>query len=134
MEEYSIRIGDYDFNIGGYKYLCMNIKCKQIFYGRKNRKYCCGRCKNMVNNEKKNMLRKGMSRDMKQYEKNQKILEKLHINNPTTVNISTLFRDGFDGEAPKRDVKYLHFEGKWNAYGSYSIQTKENKALIIKNK
>lgn len=52
MEEKSnLILGQWDVEKNAHYLQCQNEACRKYFFGRKNKKYCSGRCKIKINNE-----------------------------------------------------------------------------------
>lgn len=52
MEENSnLKLGQWDVEENAHNLQCQNDACKKYFFGRKNKKYCSGKCKIKTNNE-----------------------------------------------------------------------------------
>jgi len=103
---------------------CKRSECRVLFFGRKNRKYCTTVCKNRVNNDVQAKRMRSVTKEVKEYEKNMRILEKHYnvLSDPTIVSKASLVREGFvfNGIASTfiRDASKYH----WFKYGDFAIQ------------
>ena len=134
-EEYILmyKIGDFIPEENAFYHICKREECDNNFVGRKNKEYCSSICKNRVNNDKQSERSLGVSKEMRQFKKNQLILERLHQKNPTKVQSKVLYQKGFDSEGARRKMKFKNFEGTWYGFGNYSIQNQDdNTTLILK--
>ena len=127
------KIGDFVPEENAFYHLCKREECDTRFVGRKNRGYCSSVCKNRVNNDKQSERELVVSKEMRQFKKNQLILERLHQENPTKVQTKVLFQRGFDSEGVSRMVKWKHFEGTWYVFGNYAIQNQDDDTTLILN-
>jgi|ETNmetMinimDraft_14_1059893.scaffolds.fasta_scaffold03323_3 hypothetical protein len=130
-------IGDFITEENGFLHACKRSKCKELFIGRKNRKYCGDICKNRVNNDKQSDRRNGTSEEIRQFERNQRILERLHNTNehPTEIANKSLYQLGFKDDGIATLEKFKNFEGEWHGYGNYALQyinQKHSRILKIK--
>ena len=134
-EEYILtyKIGDFVPEANAFYHICKREECDNSFVGRKNRAYCSSVCKSRVNNDKQSARHLGVSKEMRQFKKNQLILEQLHQENPTKVQNKGLYQRGFYSEGARRKVKFKDFGGTWYAFGNYAIQYQDdNTTLILK--
>lgn len=129
------KIGDFIPEENAFYHLCKREECDNNFVGRKNKAYCSSVCKNRVNNDKQSERSLGVSKEMRQFKKNQLILEHLYKSNPTKISSIELYKRGFDSEGARKIVKYKDYEGTWHRFGNYAIQNQENgTTLILKTK
>jgi len=134
-EEYILtyKIGDFVPEANAFYHICKREECDNSFVGRKNRAYCSSVCKSRVNNDKQSERHLGVSKEMRQFKKNQLILELLHQENPTKVQSKVLYQRGFDSEGARTRLKFRDIAGTWYVFGNYAIQYQDdNTTLILK--
>ena len=122
------KTGNFIKQENGFLNVCNRIKCRELFIGRKNKKYCSSICKIRVNNDKQIKRKESISKDIAEYSTNQRVLEKLHSSKeqPTKVENKILYQNGFTDNGISTEMKFKNYEGKWHGYGNYALQHNNN--------
>lgn len=127
------RVGQFVAKRNGFFLRCRRSDCRVLFFGRKNRKYCTTICKNRVNNDVQARRSRSKATELKQYEKNMRILEK-HYNalyDPTFVARESLVRDGFVFDGLTSEFIRDASSRSWFKYGDFAMQPAEQEQILI---
>jgi len=112
------------------------LTCKKEFLGRLNQKYCSIACKTLYSNKKAAKLRHELI-DHKILQKNFLILKEFYADSDknTPIDISSLYKKGFEFEAPTRKIitkKYGYTYYLINGYAFRLLTERNNQYVIIK--
>ncbi len=134
IDRYSL--GDFVASKNGFYHQCRRSRCRETFFGRKNRKYCSSACKNRVNNDLQAKRYNAVTKELKDFKNNSIIIEK-HFNDqvvPTKVSRECLIQSGFVSGGISKVFRIEKYDGSWYGYGAFAIQpTQDDHILIIKN-
>lgn len=98
---------------GGFRKTCQ--VCKRVFVGRKNRLYCCGRCRSRRNNDLAAKAKKENEKYTGAYLRNHEILKRLLEDEDgffAEVSMDTLKAHGFDELGPT--TRFQHHGDLWH--------------------